>query len=92
MGALFCADAKTGKALWTGGGRQGEYASLVDAGDVILALTAKSKLFVFEASDKAYAEKACYSVSESATWAHPVVSGNSIYIKDAKSLTRWSIP
>jgi outer membrane protein assembly factor BamB len=91
-GQFFCLDATSGKVLWTGDARQGENAALVDGGDVMLALTTEKLLVVFDASDQAYKERARWTVAETATWAHPVVSGASIYIKDEKHLTRWTLP
>jgi outer membrane protein assembly factor BamB len=91
-GQFFCLDAKTGKTLWTGEGRQGESASLLDGGDVLLGLTSDAELIVFDASDKDYVEKARYKVAETETWAHPVVSGRTIYVKDKTKLTRWNLP
>lgn len=32
-----------------------------------------------------------YTVAESPTWAHPVVSGRRIFIKDASTLALWTI-
>ena len=91
-GQLFCLDAKTGATLWTGTPRQGDNASLVLAGDVFLALNEKSELVAFEANDKEYKELARYKVAETPTWAHPVVSGKSIFVKDRTKLTQWTLP
>jgi hypothetical protein len=99
-GQFFCIDARTGKTLWTGDGRQGANAALLQAGGVNLALlTAKpeeagraSNLVVFEAGDKGYAEKARIKVAEGPSWAHPVVSGRLIYVRDGKTLVRWDLP
>lgn len=96
-GQFFCLDAKNGETLWTGDGRQGTNAAVLDGGNVILALltpapkeSKPSHLVVFEASDKDYAEKARYKVSDGPTFAHPVVSGKAIFIKDKTKLTRWT--
>jgi outer membrane protein assembly factor BamB len=91
-GQFFCLDAASGKTLWSGPGRQGDNAALLDAGGVILALTTGADLVVFDASDAAYAERARYKVAETPTWAHPVVSGRSIYVKDLETLTQWILP
>ena len=47
---------------------------------------------VFTAETEDYDELARYEVADSPTWAHPVVSGRTVYIKDETHLTRWSIP
>ena len=73
-----------------GGGRAG-YGSIVDAGSVLLALTPSSELVVFQPSDKQYKELARYKVADSPTYAHPVVSGNRIFVKDQDSVTLWIV-
>jgi outer membrane protein assembly factor BamB len=95
-GQFFCLDVKNGKTLWTGEGRQGDNGALLDAGDVILALVTprpdaleSATLIVFDAGDKEYVERARYKVSETPAWAHPVVSGRSIFVKDRTKLTQW---
>jgi outer membrane protein assembly factor BamB len=71
-----------------GGGRMGRggYGSIVDAGSVLLALTPASELIAFEPSEKAYTELARIKVSETPTYAYPVVSGDRIFIKDQDSV------
>jgi len=91
-GQFVCVDANTGRTLWSGDGRQGENAALLHGGPVILALTTRAELIVFRASDAAYDELARYKVAETPTWAHPVISGRTIFVKDLKSLTRWTLP
>ena len=92
-GQFFCLDAGSGKTLWDSDGRQGDNAAMLAAGDVILGLTTQSQLVVFDASDKAYTERVRYKkMAETPTWAHPVVSGRAIFVKDEKTLVQWKIP
>jgi outer membrane protein assembly factor BamB len=72
-----------------GGGRG--YGSIIDAGAVLLALTPSSELIAFEPGDQAYKELARIKVADSQTHAHPVVSGNRIFIKDRNSVALWTI-
>jgi outer membrane protein assembly factor BamB len=92
---LFCLDAKTGKTAWTapleGGGRRRGYGSIVDAGSVLMALTPRSELIVYEPSAKEFKQVAKYKVADRETFAYPVVVGNRIYVKDHDSLTLWTI-
>jgi outer membrane protein assembly factor BamB len=91
QGAFFCIDAKTGKTAWTAGsGRQG-YGAMLDAGSVILALTQKSQLAVIQPNAQAYTEVASIKVAEKDTFAHPVVSGNRMYVRDTDSLALYTI-
>jgi outer membrane protein assembly factor BamB len=89
-GRFFCADAKTGVTLWTDDTGRGSTATMLDAGSVMLALTLNSGLIAFKPSGQAYTELAKLKVSESETWAHPVVAGKRIYVKDADSVTCWT--
>jgi len=103
---LFCINGQTGKIAWTvpiaeaigggqpgGGGRMGGggYGFIVDAGPVLLALTPKSQLIVFEPSDKEFKQLAKYKVAEADTYTYPVVAGNRLFVKDSNSLTLWTI-
>jgi hypothetical protein len=54
-------------------------------------LTPSSQLIVFEPSNKEYKQLASYKVADSPTHAHPVISGNRIFIKDRDSVTLWTI-
>ena len=91
-GNFFCLDAKTGKTAWTDstGGRSG-FGSVVDAGSVLIALTQKSQLTVFQPSDKEYTELASMKVADKQTYAYPVVAGNRLFVKDQDSLTLWTV-
>ena len=33
-----------------------------------------------------------YTVANSPTWAHPIISGNWLYIKEAQTLNAWALP
>src|SRR5262249_23190184 len=65
-----------------GMGRSAGYGSIIDAGSVLLALTPASQLVAFQPSDKAYTELARVKVADSQTYAHPVISGNRVFVKD----------
>lgn len=88
-GQFFCLKPSDGTTLWTSEGRQADNAAIVAAGSVWLILTPDANLTVARQSDKAFEPLRKYSVAESATWAHPVVMGHGILIKDANSLALW---
>jgi outer membrane protein assembly factor BamB len=73
-----------------GGNRQG-YGSIVDAGSVVFALTPAAQLTVFEPSDTEFKQLASYQVSDSQTFAYPIVAGNRLFVKDENSVTLWTI-
>jgi outer membrane protein assembly factor BamB len=89
--SLVCINAQDGKTAWTNpveGGRG--YASILDAGSVLLALTPKGQLIVYEPSATAFKQLASYPVG-SDTYACPAISGNRIFVKDADSVTLWTL-
>jgi outer membrane protein assembly factor BamB len=90
---LFCIDARTGKTAWTDAtphGRGG-FAALLDAGPVLLALPSTSELIAFKPGDKECATLARIKVAETPAYAHPVVAGNRIFMKDQESLAMWTL-
>lgn len=90
-GQFFSIDAETGKTLWQGPGRMGENAAIINAGSVLLFLTNDANLIVLPASAKEYAPLAQYTVATSPTWAHPVVAGNRIFVKDETTLASLTV-
>jgi outer membrane protein assembly factor BamB len=90
-GQFFALDADTGKTLWQGPGRMGENAALVNVGgSAFVALTNDANLIVLPVNAKEYAPSVQYSVANSPTWAHPLVVGNRILIKDETTLRSLS--
>ena len=85
-GQFFCLDARTGETLWTSDGRDGDNATIVTAGQVLFLLTDAADLLVSRSDAEQYEVLKKYSVADSPTWAHPVIMGNRILIKDASSL------
>jgi outer membrane protein assembly factor BamB len=90
-GQFFCLDAATGQTLWKGPARQGENAAMVIAGQVMFWLTNDAELIVVRVSGKGYEELKRYKVAESETWAHPVIAGNRILVKDNSTLAMWGL-
>lgn len=85
-GQFFCVDAETGKTLWEGPGRAGENAAILNAGGLFFLLTNEARLIVLKADTAGYEPLKEYTVAHSPTWAHPVLLGTRILIKDKNSL------
>jgi outer membrane protein assembly factor BamB len=90
-GQFFAIDIASGRTLWTTPGREGENASIVSAGNLLLLSTTNAELIVARAASDKFAEVKRYSIAQSAVWAHPAVSGNAIVVKDADKLICWSL-
>lgn len=85
-GQLFAVDAETGKTVWQGPGRAGENAAILNLSGTLLVLTNDAELIVQPANAKGYAPTIKYTVADSPVWAHPVVLGDRILIKDETTL------
>jgi outer membrane protein assembly factor BamB len=89
-GQYFCIDAKTGAALWTTEGREGQNAALVGSGKFLLILTADADLIVANKSAAGFEQVARYKVADTPTWSHPVFLGRQIIVKDGSAVALWS--
>ncbi|MGO9114488.1 MAG: PQQ-binding-like beta-propeller repeat protein [Thermoguttaceae bacterium] len=90
-GSLFCASAQTGELLWKDAAKRGMNAAMLDAGSVILVLTLDGELTAFRPSNTAYTELARIKVADTEAWAHPVVAGNKVFVKEAEAVSLWTI-
>jgi outer membrane protein assembly factor BamB len=81
---LRCVELLTGKVRWS----QGRFgcASLILAGDHLLALTEKGDLVVCDATPEGYHELARARLLSDACRAHPALAGGRFYARDAKRL------
>jgi outer membrane protein assembly factor BamB len=90
-GQLFCLDAKTGTAKWTTEGRAAQNAALVSAGPNLLVLTIDGDLLVVKRSPDRFEEVRRYKVAQAQTWSHPILLGNQLVIRDADSVSVWTL-
>lgn len=88
---FFCASAQTGETLWTDTAKRGQSAAMLDAGTVILALTLNGELSAFKPSNTQCSELARIKLASTETWAHPVVAGNRVFVKDSEMVGLWTI-
>lgn len=90
-GQFFCLDVRTGQTIWTTNGREGDNAAILAVGQFLLLLTVGAELTVARGDRKQFEVLKKYSVAESPTWAHPVVVGKRLLIKDASNLALLSV-
>ena len=90
-GQLFCINARSGETIWTSEGGFAEHAAILQGGGYVIVLTGKGKLLFLKADSQSFAPDANYVVSENRAWAHPLINGNHIVVKDETALTCWSL-
>ena len=90
-GQLFSLDAKTGKARWLGSPRQVAHAAIAKANNLIFVLSEGGDLIVGRNTETGFDVVKQYKVADTATWAQPAISGNRFFVKDASSLTLWTL-
>lgn len=91
QGNFFCLNSQTGETAWldpTLTDKSG-FTALVDVGSVILALPSNGELIIIQPNPKEFRVLARIKVSETGTYAYPVVAGNRIFIKDDNTLALW---
>jgi outer membrane protein assembly factor BamB len=88
---LFCINASSGQTAWLDNTALQNFGSIVDAGSVIVALTSNSNFVVLEPDGQKYKPVALIKLTETPLYAHPILSGNRIYIKDSESLTLFTV-
>lgn len=89
--SFFCINAKDGKEAWTDAGRVDNYGAMVDAGTAVLALPSNSTMVALKPDGVKFTELAKIKVSETPTFACPIVTGNKIYIKDKDALLALTV-
>ena len=90
-GQFFCIDARTGTTHWASEGRQGTNAAILSAGEILFFLTDRAQLIIAKAAKDGFEPVQQYSVAESPTWAHLVLVGNRLLVKDESTLTLWAL-
>ena len=90
-GNLFCLNAQTGQTAWTDTNSHGNFGAILDAGSCLLVLPEKSGLIVFKPDGKEYAQIAQYKVADTPTYAHPIISGSHVFVKDQDSVAMWIV-
>ena len=75
--------------MWTTKGREGENAAMLTAGDLVFAMTTEGELVVMRANPNQFEAVKRYTVADSAVWAHPVLIGSGLVVKDVETLAYW---
>ncbi len=91
LGKLYCLNAISGKTCWADTTSHNRFASTLDLGKVLLSLPANGKILVYEPNHEKYVQKVMYKIAETEVYAHPLVVGDKIYVKEQELLTCWQV-
>ena len=91
-GNLYCIDAETGRTAWIDTAEHGRgFAAVLDVGACLVTLPSTSELIAFKPVESRYEELARIKISETPTYAHPVIAGNRIFVKGEDAVTMWTV-
>lgn len=90
-GPLMCMEFETGKIKWQA--RSAGKGALLVADDMLYILGEGHDVALAEVSPESYNEKGRFKLTSHGrpAWAHPVVAGGRLYIRDQQSLTAYDI-
>ena len=90
-GPLTCLEFTTGKKMWAD--RSVGVGSITYADGMLYVLGEKQMVGLVEASPKGYVEKGRFPIPDQGrdSWAHPVVVGGRLYIRNQGTLTSYNV-
>ncbi len=91
LGKIYCLKEKSGKTCWADTTSLNRFASVLDLGKELLSLPANGKMIVYEPNPEKYVQKAIYKIAETEVYAHPLVVGDKIFVKEQELLTCWQV-
>jgi outer membrane protein assembly factor BamB len=92
-GRFFAMAPEDGRVLWAGEGREGENATLVDAGDAVLAFVSSGELVVFRKTPAGLSRAGSpRRLADPPLWASPAIVPPHVVVKERSALTCWKLP
>lgn len=90
-GPLMCMEFLTGKIMWQN--RSVGKGSLLAADGMLYVLSENHEVALVDASPEEYQERGRFKIPAHGrpAWAHPVVAGGRLYIRDQESLTAFNL-
>ena len=91
QGRLFCINAVNGQTAWVDTTPLQRFGSLIDAGKEIVILTSNSTLMVINPDGQKFDQVALIRLAGNDYYAHPLLSGSNMILKDTGSITCYAI-
>ena len=90
-GRMFCIDTKNGQTAWEGETVFQSFGSLVATDSYIVGLSGNSKFVFLKPNGRKCEIVSLMELTEKGIYAHPILSGNRIYIKDEDSVILFTL-
>lgn len=87
-GQFVALRASDGWLKWSTTGRDGNHASIQQAGDLLFFLTDSGVLVVSRRTAEGFAEERRYEIGQSATWAQPVFLPDGMLVREAAGVVK----
>ena len=92
-GTIFaCVDLATGKRKWKGGRYGSGQVLLLEDSGKLLALGEKGQVVLLDADPSKLTELSRFQALEGKTWNHPVVTGDRLYVRNAREAACYRLP
>lgn len=89
FGNVFCMRAGNGELCWTDTTKHLRFASVQDAGSVLVSLPSNGMLLVYKPDAVKYNPNFAFKVADTEVYAHPILDRKRVFVKDKEHLTSW---
>ncbi|MEL7498258.1 MAG: PQQ-binding-like beta-propeller repeat protein [Planctomycetota bacterium] len=92
-GMIFtCIDAETGEQKWKGGRYGKGQVLLVEQSGALIVLSEKGEVVLLKADPSSHQELAKFKAINGKTWAHPVLVGDRLFVRNAEEAACYRLP
>lgn len=92
-GMIFaCFDATTGEQKWKGGRYGKGQVLLAENSGALIVLSEKGEVVLLKADPTSHQELAKFKAIEGKTWAHPVLVGDRLFVRNAEEAACYRLP
>jgi len=92
-GMIFaCFDANTGELKWKGGRYGKGQVLLVEKSGALIVLSEKGEVILLKADPTSHQELARFQAINGKTWAHPVLIGDRLFVRNAEEAACYRLP
>lgn len=88
---LFCISASDGETAWIDETAYQNFGSIVNAGSVMVAVSSTTDMIAYKPVAGEFTPVAKMKIAETPVYAHPILAGDRIYIKDENTLIMYKL-